>query len=258
MAAPNTPQDIVDRLRRMERQVRELTGRMNIRPALNTIVGGSITVKDGGDVRIVDGGYLEVYAPGDVPIFGVGLFGDTGRYGTVIMREDGTGTAIEVGGNDASTSQMVRLYPRGSYPSEPMVMDDAYADGFLGRPYVPIPMAAPMNFSSTSWQTVFAGNCTAQHAVLYAHFSVYAPSGNTAEARLMIFDGGEYRQMGDTIQASGTESFSHQRLGKNEHGMEYNNNRTILIQARRTAGTSTCTAWCQGIVGVNSIDATEA
>lgn len=38
MPAPNVPQDIIDRIKVLERQVRELSGRVSLRPAVTTVV----------------------------------------------------------------------------------------------------------------------------------------------------------------------------------------------------------------------------
>ncbi|GGU62078.1 hypothetical protein GCM10010211_28880 [Streptomyces albospinus] len=62
-----------------------------------------------GTVVIGEGGTLDVRAPGGAQILGVGQFA-TGRYGVSMAREDGTGIALEVGGNDDTASPMPHLY----------------------------------------------------------------------------------------------------------------------------------------------------
>ena len=66
MPAPNTPTDLIDRIRALERQVQDLTGRVNIRPALNTIVGGSVTIKGGGSLLVEDSDGTDVFSIGRI------------------------------------------------------------------------------------------------------------------------------------------------------------------------------------------------
>ncbi|GAU67692.1 hypothetical protein SSP35_05_02590 [Streptomyces sp. NBRC 110611] len=58
------PLDLLDRIRTLERQVRELAGRAHMRPALNQINHGA--------VRIGEGGSLDVRAPNGTQVLGVG------------------------------------------------------------------------------------------------------------------------------------------------------------------------------------------
>ncbi|MFI6055497.1 hypothetical protein ACIBCO_36105 [Streptomyces violascens] len=243
------PQDLLDRIRDLERRVHELTGRANIRPALNQITHGA--------VQIGEGGSLDVRSPGGAQVLGVGQF-STGRYGVSMEREDGTGIALEVGGNATNAAQMIRLYPRGGYPSTPIVMDDAHADGYLGRPWVPIPLAPSATVTAADWTTTHAGTVWTQHAMLVAYWSIYAPSGTTAEARLVVNRGGSLTQLGDTVTASGKEIFTAQRIAPRTHGLAHGDTGVLLIQARRTAGTGTAISWCQGMWGTHTANPAEA
>ncbi|QRX90879.1 hypothetical protein [Streptomyces noursei] len=242
------PLDLLDRIRALERQVRELSGRAQTRPALNRITHGTVVIGEGGS--------LDVRAPGGAQVLGVGQFA-TGRYGVSMAREDGTGVALEVGGNDTTAAQMVRLFARGGYPS-PIVMDDGYADGYLGRPWVPIPLAPSATVTASDWTTTHAGTIWTQHAVLAAQWSIYAPAGTTAEARLMLNRGGNLTQLGDTLTAAGKEVFTSQRITPSAHGLSRGDTAALLIQARRTAGAGTAVAWCQGMWGSNTANASEA
>ncbi len=170
------PLDLLDRIRNLERQVRELSGRAQTRPALNTINHGTVTIGEGGQLR--------VKAPSGHTTFGTGQ-GPRGDWYVLLAREDGT-PAVQVGNNNFDGDdirQMIRLWSRGG---DVLVMDDYYADGYLGRPWVPIPMSPAALVTGSEWRTTHAGRFQAQHAVLTASWSVYAPSGTTAEARLMI------------------------------------------------------------------------
>lgn len=242
------PLDLLDRIRALERQVRELAGRAQTRPAMTQINHGAVVIGEGGS--------LDVRSPGGAQVLGGGQFA-TGRYGVSMAREDGTGVALEVGGNSADAAQMIRLFARGGYPS-PIVMDDGYADGYLGRPWVPIPLAPGAPVTAADWTTTHAGTIRTQHAVLAAQWSIWAPAGTTAEARLMLNKGGDLAQLGDTITATGKETYASQRITPNTHGLSHGEIAGLMIQARRTAGTGTATAWCHGIWGTNTINAKEA
>ncbi|MFE7316401.1 hypothetical protein ACFU7T_25415 [Streptomyces sp. NPDC057555] len=244
------PLDLLNRIRALERQVRELAGRAQTRPAMTQINHGAVVIGEGGT--------LDVRAPGGAQILGVGSFPATGRYGVSMAREDGTGIALEVGGNATSAAQMIRLFARGGYP-EPIVMDDAHADGYLGRPWVPIPLAPSATVTASDWTTTHAGTLRTQHAVIAAQWSLYAPAGTTAEARLALKRGDTLTQIGDALTATGgKEVFASQRITPSTHDLSHGDIAGLLIQARRTAGTGTATAWCQGIWGTNTANAKEA
>ncbi|WP_411141397.1 hypothetical protein [Streptomyces sp. x-80] len=242
------PLDLLDRIRALERQVRELTGRAQTRPALNKITHGAVVIGEGGS--------LDVRAPTGAQILGVGQF-TTGRYGVSMAREDGTGLALQVGGNDPASPQMVRAFARGGYPS-PIIMDDADADGYLGRPWVPIPLTPGASVTAADWITAHSGTIQTQHAVLAARWSLWAPAGTTAEARLMLNRGGTLTQLGDTITATGKEVYASPRITPGAHGLSHGDVAGLLIQARRTSGTGTATAWCHGMWGTNTINPNEA
>ncbi|WKK26876.1 hypothetical protein QZH56_15520 [Streptomyces olivoreticuli] len=60
------PLDLLDRLRELERQVRELAGRSQTRPAMDQVSKGN--------VRIGEGGSFGVFAPTGAQILGVGYW----------------------------------------------------------------------------------------------------------------------------------------------------------------------------------------
>ncbi|MFF0630393.1 hypothetical protein [Streptomyces sp. NPDC004296] len=241
------PLDLLDRIRALERQVRELTGRAQTRPALNRITHGAVVIGEGGT--------LDVQAPGGAQILGVGSFPATGRYGVSMAREDGTGVALEVGGNDTSASQMVRLFARGGYPS-PIVMDDGYADGYLGRPWVPIPCTPYMTISSDDEAALYSGQMLTQHKVLRVNLQLSGPAGTGAEALLRI--GGQ--QYGPTwsLAASATTKDVNDRVPLPAADFPHGRDVSAVVWARRTSGTGTCTLRLRGIWGTNTVSATEA
>ncbi|MFE7262264.1 hypothetical protein ACFU9B_09375 [Streptomyces sp. NPDC057592] len=159
------PLDILDRIRALEREVRTLTGRANIRPALDEITAGP--------VRIGEGGSLEVSAPDGTGIFGVGKLWD-GAYGVQVQRSDGT-LAIMVGGSGEG-SNMVRQFDR---TGNVIVMDDYYTRRFLGRPWMPVPLFPTMQQGTTSatYQAAWVGGAPAHNAVMVLYMGSIAGTG---------------------------------------------------------------------------------
>lgn len=172
------PRDLLDRLAALERAVRTLRGRSQIRPALDSVLGG--------DVVIGEGGQLMAQTPAGARTF---LVGQTpqGDWGVGLGREDGT-AALTIGDDVATDGQMVRMWSRGG---QVIAMDDAYAPGYLGRPCLPIPMSptSGANTSNTSLTIAYTGSARVQNAVLYAAFETYTPAGVTADVRFEDSDG---------------------------------------------------------------------
>ncbi|QKW08035.1 hypothetical protein HUT18_18275 [Streptomyces sp. NA04227] len=171
------PNDLLDRIRRLERQVRELAGRSQTRPPLNEISDGA--------VRIVDGGQLVVAPPGkDYATFTVGEWPD-GSFGMVVRRFDGTyALTVEGEREDRGT---VRMWSRDlAAPDRILVMDDRHSDRFLGRPWMPVPLHPTADQSTTSdgWRYAWVGKAPAHNAVAVLRASTYAEAG--AEVRLVM------------------------------------------------------------------------
>ncbi|MEV7212075.1 hypothetical protein AB0O31_03125 [Kitasatospora cineracea] len=253
---PNVPQDITDTIRELQRQVRELQAAVQTRPAMNSISGGAVTIGAGGS--------LNVYPPGRTPgvdpsVFSVGQWtspeGIT-SYGTAARREDGS-QALAVGGN-LGPKQMVRLFNRSGTP---VVMDDAYADNFLGRPWVPVPLTPGVNIATGVWTVTHAGLLLVQHCVLSYKVSVFAPAGSTIAAQILLQGPAGDVQIGPTMTVTGgtggTETAFTGRVPigtDHQHGEEWN----VRVQAQRTAGTGTGTVWLYGIWSRNTLTAAEA
>lgn len=168
------PLEILDRLDALEREVRQLRGRAQIRPAMNQILAG--------DVVIGEGGQLFAQTPGGITTFVVGQT-PQGDWGVGMGREDGT-AALTVGDDNITGAQMIRMQSRSG---EVIAMDDAYADAFLGRPSMPIPMQATAGqmTGNTSMTTAWTGATRLMNAVIYAAFETYTPAGVTAD---LIFE----------------------------------------------------------------------
>lgn len=176
---PYVPQDVLDRLASLEREVAQLRGRAQIRPAMNQILNG--------DVVVGEGGQLIAKTPGGHSTFIVGQTPE-GDWGVGLGRENGT-AALTVGDDvNAADAQMIRIWSRDGGI---IVMDDAFADGFLGRPSMPIPMqpTSGRETSSTTTTTAWAGATRLTNAVLYAAFETFTPAGVTADVAFEDSDG---------------------------------------------------------------------
>ncbi|WP_432155522.1 hypothetical protein [Streptomyces sp. bgisy153] len=131
------PQDVLDRIAALEREVRTLRGRAQMRPAMNQILNGSVVIGEGGT--------LEVLAPDGTGLFGVGQFSPfynhtdgTPQQGVLMQREDG------------STAFTIRAVPSAlGVDDQPVIMwdrtghgvlaDDATSGRGLGSPALPLP-----------------------------------------------------------------------------------------------------------------------
>lgn len=174
---PFVPQDVLDRIAALEREVRQLRGRAQMRPALNQVLNG--------DVIIGEGGQLIARTPEGQMTF---IVGDTtqGDWGVGIGRQNGT-AALTVGDDiNGSGAQMIRMWSRDTTaPDRIIVMDDAHSGRFLGRPSIPIPMQPTIGqrTSSTALTTAWTGATRLMNAVLWAAFETYTPSGVTADVQ---------------------------------------------------------------------------
>lgn len=165
---PYVPQDVLDRIANLEREVRQLRGRAQIRPAMNQIVHG--------DVIIGEGGRLIAQAPDGTRIF---MTGQTleGDWAVGMARATGGTPALTVGDEEGAGGQMIRTWSRAGGV---IVMDDAFSDRFLGRPWLPFPMyptALQGYEGGTSWNYAWVGRGPAQNAVAVIRFSTISTQG---------------------------------------------------------------------------------
>ncbi|MEV0440948.1 hypothetical protein AB0I84_09175 [Streptomyces spectabilis] len=237
------PQDLLDRVRALERQVRELTGRAQMRPALDKILHGDIVIGEGG--RII------AQAPNGNRIFMTGQTPE-GDWAVGMARE--TGQAALTVGDDVNTGgQMVRMFNRAG---EVIVMDDAYADGYLGRPWVPIPCAPLIQFSNDEEFALYSGNMLTQHKVLRVNMQISGPSGTAAQVVMRIGN----TQYGPTwtLSSSATVRDINERVPLPAGDFPYGREASVVMWARRTSGSGTCTLRVRGLWGVNTITEPES
>ncbi|MGP3687364.1 hypothetical protein ACTVZO_22125 [Streptomyces sp. IBSNAI002] len=164
------PQDLLDRVRDLERRVRELAGRAQMRPALTEIMHG--------DVRIGEGGRLITQAPGGNVVFESGQ-APQGDWGVKLAREDGS-NALTVGYDYSTTSQMIHIWSRDTAAKNRiLVMDDFYSDRFLGRPWIPLQLhpTERQDTGQTGYEVAWWGGGPAFNAVGELHLVTYAGAG---------------------------------------------------------------------------------
>ncbi|MDH2387638.1 hypothetical protein QCN29_02305 [Streptomyces sp. HNM0663] len=179
------PLDLLDRIRALERDVRTILGRANIRPALDEITHGK--------VKIAEGGTLEVYAPDGTGLFGVGQFGPAYNHtdgspqqGVHIQREDGT-TAFTVRAIPQALGvddQAVSIWDRSGH----QVLSDETTTGWgLGTPYLPLPFQALSGddvVTSSSFVNRYFASVPAQQPVAAVLVEYGAAAGATCEVRV--------------------------------------------------------------------------
>lgn len=152
MPAPNTPTDLIDRIRQLERKIDDLSGRMNIRPALNTIVGGSVTIKEGGSLVVQDTSGDNVLSIGRVL---PDVDGEP-QMATVIRRMDGS-LAFAVWTGATTGVQPVRIYDKDS--NIIFADETSSAGGGLAIPWLPYNVPQPI--SRDGWGTTISATYAA-------------------------------------------------------------------------------------------------
>ena len=169
--------DLLDRIRDLERQVRELSGRAQTRPPLDQIKNG--------DVKISEGGQLAVVPPNeDFATFTVGEW-PGGSFGMVARRMDGS-YALTVEGEKADRGTW-RLWSRDTAEADRiLLMDDKHSPRHLGRPWLPLQLHPTANQStnSTSWAHAWVGITPVHNAVAHIEVTSYAPSGGRVRVRM--------------------------------------------------------------------------
>ncbi|MEV8055145.1 hypothetical protein AB0P37_01110 [Streptomyces antimycoticus] len=182
------PQDILDRIRALERQVRELSGRAQMRPALNRISNGHVTIAEGGS--------LEVLAPDGTGLFGVGQLGSfwnhpdgTPQQGVIMQREDGT-TAFTIRASPSAQTggagtQAVSIWDRTGHI---VLGDDTTSGRGIGSPALPMPFqplpAGGESITSSTFQNCWFASIQAHNPVATVQLEFGAAPGSTCEIKV--------------------------------------------------------------------------
>lgn len=178
------PTDLLDRIRTLERQIRDLMGSANTTPALNRISDGDVVIGDGGRLRVRTAGGEDLIHMGRVQ---PDRNPDTPQQGLMIRRDDGSmALTVRTTAPDQLETQPVQIFDRRG---NVVVADDAAQRG-LARPYIPYPLPRPVDVArwestgNTDWTTLYSGPAISQHPRLYARIAVQGPAG--AEVRLLV------------------------------------------------------------------------
>ncbi|GAA0371832.1 hypothetical protein [Streptomyces blastmyceticus] len=214
------PLDLLDRIRELERQVRELAGRSQIRPAMDQVSKGN--------VKIGEGGSFGVFAPTGAQILGVGFWGN-GEYGVSLKRQDGTAAMTVRNGTTDGQAQPLRLFDSRGHE----IWADDVATGGIAYPW--LTLVPPQDAAPIRWPQTNSGSFTLvaqsfnpvyQPKIrLYCH--TIADNGTAGEVRVKVND----RIWGPAITA-GSE-FDHTDFTCAEIGSVVE----VAIEARRTSGT---------------------
>ncbi|MGW3072378.1 hypothetical protein [Kitasatospora sp. NPDC001132] len=182
---PDIPLDLLDRIRQLEDQVRQLSGRAQMRPAMNQILAGSVVVGEGGTFKVNNqNGGPAFYVGGISPLNPDG----TPQRGLLAYRQDGT-IAIMIANQTTSAGD-----PQG------LLIRDARANTLLAEDVISGGLAVPQ-FGSDAWfgvteapqySTTSATFATCMrlpwrkhHPWVEAHYLVKADAGVAGEIRLL-------------------------------------------------------------------------
>jgi hypothetical protein len=220
------PNDLIDEVRALRRQVRELAGRSQTRPAMNVVQDG--------DIRIEQGGQLAVIPPGeDAATFAVGQWPD-GAWGTVARRADGTYALTIEGSNDARGTW--RLWNRDTAePQRVLLGDDRHSARFLGAPWFPLQLhpTAQQRSTSEEWANAWTGIGPAVNPVAVLKVSSYAEDGGRVRVR-MRHSAAEEAAVIDEWDVP-ADAWTNREITRPLHGVGYLGDLAVQIE-HRTSG----------------------
>ncbi|AFU62160.1 hypothetical protein SV1_20 [Streptomyces phage SV1] len=236
------PQDLLDRLRRLEAEVRELRGRSQIRPAMDQILAGDVVVGEGGALSVLD-------PDNGHTTFRVGeIYSATGEFGTVIKRDDGTVAISVLRGPQAAPTQSQAVRIMDSAGNEILSGETIDPAGGLARPYLSLPIPQDENTASwpgsasTAWTTIGRSRGLVQHPKVWIYAVMARPAGVSAQLQLLI-DGTPVvtGAVNATLTGPGTVP-----------GYEYAKGVEFELQVKVTAGTGTVRAMTRYLYGIQS------
>ncbi|GAA2825459.1 hypothetical protein RMN57_13295 [Kitasatospora sp. CM 4170] len=241
---PEVPYDLLDRIRDLEQQVRDLTGRSQIRPAMNQIQAGNVVIGQGGTLRVDDVDGSPLFYVGKLPVNNPD---GSEQRGLVVYRDDGT-PAIQLRRTTAIVGN-----PQG------IVMTDAHGTTLLaedvitgGIAYPNIPLLAPADVDASRWPRTTSGAWTTiatsfnikVQPWMGAYVRTAVDGGTTGEVRILV-DGTPW---GPTATAGGPTALEY--YGATPTGMT--GLMQIDIQAQRLSGAGSVYAQCMQLFGRGS------
>lgn len=228
------PLDILDRLRTLEDRLRQVEGRAQIRPAMNEVLGGDITVGEGGSFTVndIDGSLL--FKVGKITPNHVD---GSEQRGFLVAREDGTlAMALYTAGPER---QGFRMYDGLGNT----IFSEDVTTGGLAYPW--LSMLPPQDTASARWpQTQAATFTTMAVSYNYRHqpkLRVFMPTlvdgGTAGQVRVLV--GGV--AWGPTVSAGAT--FDNTDFFP--AGVAQDAQFDITVQGQRTSGTGSLYAQVQ-------------
>ncbi|MFF1790742.1 hypothetical protein ACFVX9_30295 [Kitasatospora sp. NPDC058243] len=228
---PQVPYDILDRIRDMEQQVRDLYGRIGQRPAMNQIQAGDVVVGQGGTFKVND--------TNGSPLFYVGKISPdqpngAEQRGVQITRQDGT-QAIYLARATLSQSDPQAVIIKDAR-GQTIYAEDVRAgglaapvfgaDAWLGATEVP-----QWTTTSSGWSTCMSLPWRKQHPQVQAHYLARCSDGSTA-GDIRIIDGAGLEVARANLGAgSYVVSYMTGPVSGAHLGVQY-----LELQARVTAG----------------------
>jgi hypothetical protein len=230
---PQVPLDVLDRLAAMEDRIRFLEGRAQIRPALNQILAGDVTVGQGGTFKVndVDGSPL-LYVGQISPNHPDG----SAQRGLIVWREDGT-QVLTVFTSDTNPQHLSIADVLGNV----LIGDDALTGQGLARPYLSSDgwFGAVEQPTATTTSGVFSTVAhlpwIKQHPRVQAFYLVRCSDGSTSGEIRLVDDVGT--QIGPTVVV-GLGGFTYGSVVGSLNGT-HEQQLYLHWQARTTAGSGT-------------------
>lgn len=186
---PHIPQDVLDRIASLERQVKQLAGRAQIRPALNQVLSGDVTIGEGGQLKVKAAGGIEHFRVGHLGTYYNDENGETAReFGTIIRRRDGSIALSIWNGQDATNPQVMRIIDAKGNE----IISENIERGGLFRPHLAQPWydAQPGRWPKTeswSWEVLQEAHIETEHGKVRV-YAQKATVGDGGELRLVIND----------------------------------------------------------------------
>ncbi|WP_371517982.1 hypothetical protein [Kitasatospora sp. NBC_01300] len=238
------PQDLLDRIRTLERQVRELSGRAQTRPALDQIQHRPVVIAEGGTLQVkAKTGQEMVYIGGISPDHPDG----SEQYGVLISREDGS-LALAMW-SPGKMPQGIDIYDsRGS-----TIFTEDRINGGLGVPYLHTPFYADGDLDrypktqSGSPEALWTAAHIRYHPMLNVAAYGAADFGTTGAVQVYV-DGQPWGEQ-HTINSGDWYYFAD---GPKLCPGEYAALTKIEIKAWRTGGTGNVYACAAGCLGTQT------
>ncbi|MBT2409561.1 hypothetical protein J7I94_03130 [Streptomyces sp. ISL-12] len=182
------PTDLLDRIRTIERRIRELMASANSSPPMNQVGSGDIVVGDQGRIRARTSLGDDLLLVGRVE---PDRDTDARQYqqGLELRRDDGS-MALSLITADPVNSPVQQLRVL-DHQGNTLLATDAVHGG-LARPYLAFPLPVPVDTArwesttATDWTTLYAGPGIAQHPRVQCEVAV---SGSVGAAVRLLVDG---------------------------------------------------------------------